>query len=141
MRANRRRDTTPERAVRSAVHRLGLRYRVDALPMAGLRRRADLVFAGARVAVFVDGCFWHGCPLHGTRPSTNRAYWDAKLEGNRRRDAETNAVLAAAGWLPLRFWEHDDPNGVAVEIATAVSARTPPRAGRRGRAAAGRACH
>jgi DNA mismatch endonuclease, patch repair protein len=109
MRGNRNRDTRPELAVRSAVHALGLRYRVAARPIVGVRRSADLVFRGRRVAVFVDGCYWHGCPDHFTMPRTNVAYWSAKIERNRERDAETDALLADAGWTVVRVWEHEDP--------------------------------
>lgn len=102
----RSRDTRPERAVRSAVHRLGLRYRVSRRPVPGVRRSADLVFSRARVAVFLDGCFWHGCPEHFVWPKTNADYWQAKITGNRARDRETDRILADAGWMPLRIWEH-----------------------------------
>lgn len=125
MRGNRRRDTAPEMAVRRAVHALGLRYRVDARPLADLNRRADLVFTRARVAVFVDGCFWHGCPEHGTAAATNPDYWATKIEGNRRRDADTDARLSEAGWCVVRVWEHDDAVQVAASVAVEVRARTP----------------
>ncbi|MGN9778583.1 very short patch repair endonuclease [Micromonospora sp. H33] len=122
MRANRSRDTRPEMALRSAVHALGLRYRVDRQPLVGLRRKADLVFAGPRVAVFVDGCFWHGCPQH-YRPSTrNSEFWSSKIEGNRDRDAQTDEKLAAAGWTVIRVWEHEDTQQAASRIARAVLA-------------------
>ncbi|WP_331272331.1 very short patch repair endonuclease [Motilibacter aurantiacus] len=124
MQGNRRRDTRPELAVRRACHALGLRYRVDApLPLEGVRRRADLVFARARVAVFVDGCRWHGCPEHSREPRTNADYWTAKLERNRRRDADTDARLAAAGWVALRAWEHEDPAVVAERVRGTVGSR------------------
>jgi DNA mismatch endonuclease, patch repair protein len=110
MRGNRNRDTRPEMAVRSAVHALGLRYRVAARPVAGLRRSADLVFRRPRVAVFVDGCFWHGCPDHFVLPRTNVDYWTAKIDRNRARDAETDALLADAGWIVVRVWEHEAPS-------------------------------
>ena len=113
MKANRSRDTKPELAVRSAVHRRGLRFRVAARPLADLRRTADMVFRKARIAVFVDGCFWHGCPEHHTQPNTNRGYWASKISDNIARDADTNARLEAAGWTVLRFWEHEDPEAVA----------------------------
>jgi DNA mismatch endonuclease, patch repair protein len=110
-----RRDTPCELAVRSAVHALGLRYRVDwALP--GTRRRADLAFLRARVAVFVDGCFWHGCPEHATWPKANASWWRDKLEANVGRDRNTDLILKAAGWKVLRFWEHAD----ALEAAQAI---------------------
>ena len=120
MRANRRRDTSPEMAVRRAVHALGLRYRVDARPLPSLNRRADLVFAGARVAVFVDGCYWHGCPLHGTTAKTNASYWGPKIGGNVQRDLETDRLLAEAGWQSIRVWEHEDPISVAARVERAV---------------------
>src|SRR5207248_1532405 len=106
MQGNRGRDTRPEVAVRSAVHRLGLRYRTHHPPLVGLRCRADLVFPREKVAVFLDGCFWHGCPEHGKRPVTNSEYWTAKLESNAVRDSRNNAELRNAGWEPLRIWEH-----------------------------------
>jgi DNA mismatch endonuclease, patch repair protein len=110
MRGNRNRDTRPEMAVRRAVHALGLRYRVAARPIRGIRRSADLVFRRSRVAVFVDGCFWHGCPDHFVLPRTNVDYWTAKIDRNRARDAETDALLADAGWIVVRVWEHEAPS-------------------------------
>src|SRR5580692_10822918 len=89
MQGNKSRDTKPEIAVRSAVHALGMRYRVSARPLAGLRRTADLVFRSARVAVFVDGCFWHGCPAHHSPPKNNAGYWSTKIQGNKSRDRDT----------------------------------------------------
>ena len=123
MQGNRRRDTRPEMQVRRAVHALGLRYRVDARPLANLNRRADLVFIRAKVAVFVDGCYWHGCPAHGTTAKTNSAYWGPKIQRNRERDAETNRLLRAAGWVVLRVWEHEDTDDVAALIMETVRAR------------------
>lgn len=123
MRANRRRDTAPELAVRRAVHALGLRYRVDARPLPELNRRADLVFTAARVAVFVDGCYWHGCPDHGTKARANAAYWSEKIRNNKARDEDTDARLAGAGWSVVRVWEHEDPLGVAERVATSVLLR------------------
>src|SRR4051794_37394923 len=96
MSRTRGRDTAPELALRRAVHAKGLRYRVDVAPVRGIRRRADLVFTRARVAVFVDGCFWHGCPVHATWPATNAEFWREKLEANRRRDRDTDSQLRAA---------------------------------------------
>lgn len=106
MEANRRRDTKPELALRRELHRRGRRYRVDRAPLAGLRRRADLVFPGQRVAVYVDGCFWHSCPDHGTVPKTNTDWWVAKLEANQARDRDTDQRLHDAGWVTVRVWEH-----------------------------------
>jgi DNA (cytosine-5)-methyltransferase 1 len=114
-----RRDTKPEMLLRSELHRRGLRYVVDR-PVDGTRRRADIVFRGPRVAVYVDGCYWHGCPLHGTTPKRNRSWWTEKLEANRSRDAHTDARLRNAGWVVLRFWEHDDPVAAASLVVAAV---------------------
>jgi DNA mismatch endonuclease (patch repair protein) len=125
MQANRRRDTAPEVAVRSAVHALGLRFRVD-LPIRGARGRAirpDLVFTRQRVAVFVDGCFWHGCPVHGTMPATNRSYWEPKLAANRERDLRATENLQEAGWLVIRAWEHEPPEQIAGQVAEAIDLR------------------
>lgn len=103
----RRRDTAPEVALRRALHRRGLRYRV-AWPVPGQRRRTiDVAFTRARLAVFVDGCFWHGCPLHGTAPRANASWWSEKIGGNQRRDRDTDRALARLGWSVLRLWEHD----------------------------------
>lgn len=123
MQANRGRDTAPELAVRRRLHAMGLRYRVSVRPVQNLRRTADIVFARARIAVFIDGCFWHGCPEHYQAPVRNGDFWLAKRTRNRERDAETDAALTAAGWTPLRFWEHEvraDPALVAATVAAAV---------------------
>lgn len=126
MLGNRSRDTKPEMLVRSLVHRRGLRYRVSQRPIANVRRTADLVFRRAKVAVNVDGCFWHGCEQHYKEPKTNTEYWRNKIDGNRRRDRETDELLTAAGWLVLRFWEHEDPAEVAETIEHSVRiARSP----------------
>jgi DNA mismatch endonuclease (patch repair protein) len=126
MRSNKRRDTQPEMALRRAVHGLGLRYYVDRRPLTSLRRTADLVFPGARVAVFVDGCYWHRCPEHRTIARTNSEYWSHKLARNVERDRETDQLLANAGWLPLRIWEHEAPEEAALTVAAAVRARREP---------------
>ncbi|QGQ20746.1 DNA mismatch endonuclease Vsr [Cellulomonas sp. JZ18] len=123
MRANRRRDTAPEVAVRKAVHAAGLRFRVDARPLPDVNRRADMVFRPAKVAVFVDGCFWHGCVLHGTAPRTNAPYWSSKITRNKERDADTDRRLAERGWVSLRFWEHEDPIAAARAVVLLVSER------------------
>jgi DNA mismatch endonuclease (patch repair protein) len=121
MERQRRRDTAPERALRSELHRRGLRFRVDrALPVSR-RRVADVVFTSARVAVFVDGCFWHGCPEHGTMPRSNRAEWRSKLARNQARDRETDALLVEAGWVVVRVWEHE-PVAEAADKVQAVLA-------------------
>lgn len=119
------RDTAPEMQLRSALHLLGLRYGVQVAPLPGLRRRADIVFPRQRVAVFVDGCFWHSCPEHGTTPKANRAWWEAKLLGNVKRDEDTNRRLRAAGWEPVRIWEHEDVADAASQIQSLVTARQP----------------
>lgn len=123
MQVQRTRDTVPELAIRRLLHAQGLRYRVDEAPLPGLRRRADIVFGPAKVAVYIDGCFWHGCPQHGNRPTRNAAYWAAKLDRNRRRDADTDARLIAAGWLALRLWEHEPPEEAASHVASVVRHR------------------
>ncbi len=119
----RSRDTAPELALRSAVHRLGLRYRVAARPVASVRRTADLVFSRARVAVFLDGCYWHRCPDHYVPPSTNPGYWHTKIDGNAARDRDTDARLAGAGWAVVRVWEHEDSDEAAARVRSAVLAR------------------
>ncbi|MER7991792.1 very short patch repair endonuclease [Micromonospora chalcea] len=116
MQANRSRDTQPELAVRRLLHADGFRYRVHVQPVSGLRRRADLVFSRVKMAVFIDGCFWHCCPEHSHQMSINQEYWSTKLARNRERDRETNIALQARGWLALRFWEHEDPEKVANTI-------------------------
>ena len=120
MQANRSRDTGPELAVRRLVHAAGLRYRVDYRVVPELRARADIVFTRARIAVFIDGCFWHSCPAHGTRPKSNADYWIPKLARNVQRDRATDAVLESRGWQVLRFWEHEQPSAVAVQIVDTV---------------------
>ena len=116
MQAQRRRDTVPELALRSQLHRKGLRFRVDRVVLPGIRRRADVVFARARVAVFVDGCFWHACPQHATRPRANADWWAQKLAANERRDRDTDQRLDAAGWRVVRVWEHEDMAAAAEQI-------------------------
>jgi DNA mismatch endonuclease (patch repair protein) len=125
MQGNRSRDTLPEMRLRRAAHKLGLRYRVNAL-LPGLptrRRRADLLFPGVRVAVFLDGCFWHGCPEHHRQPAANSQYWMTKVSRNMERDRETDALLRDAGWTVVRFWEHEDPNTAAESLRRLVAGR------------------
>jgi DNA mismatch endonuclease, patch repair protein len=124
MEGQRRRDTKPELALRSLLWARGLRYRVDHKVLSGMRRRADLAFLGPRVAVFVDGCFWHRCPEHGSMPRANREWWAAKLDRNVERDRDTDARLAAAGWLVVRIWEHDRLDDAVTRIEQAVRARS-----------------
>lgn len=115
MRANRRRDSKPELLLRSALHREGYRFRADLrLDLQAGRVRPDIVFTRRKVAIFVDGCFWHGCPLHGRQPKVNDWYWGPKLARNRERDEASNRALLDAGWSVTRVWEH-------VDVQTAVS--------------------
>ncbi|MEU4066571.1 very short patch repair endonuclease [Streptomyces wedmorensis] len=123
MSANKGRDTKPERALRSALHRQGLRYRVGVRPIPSLRRTADVVFSRARVAVFMDGCYWHGCPEHHRPAKKGAEFWQDKIEGNRKRDAETNQALSEAGWLVIRVWEHEDPEQASHRVIEAVRQR------------------
>ncbi|MCV7506297.1 very short patch repair endonuclease [Micrococcus luteus] len=123
MRSNKGRDTKPEVAVRRRVHAAGLRYRVNAKPEKDLRRTADLLFRPAAVAVFIDGCFWHGCPEHYIAPKANGGFWADKVARNKERDAETTALLAERGWEALRFWEHEEPAEVAANVIDVVRRR------------------
>ncbi|MBJ7339762.1 very short patch repair endonuclease [Mycolicibacterium sp.] len=121
MSRQRRRDTRAELLVRQNLHSRGVRYRVDAIPEPGMRCRADLVWRGLRLAVFIDGCFWHGCPIHATRPKANEEWWAQKLDGNVLRDRRTDAKLTELGWTVLRFWEHEQPHVVADEICRVLA--------------------
>lgn len=123
MRANRGRDTGPELALRRELHGRGLRYRVDHPLPFDRRRRADVLFTRAKVAVFIDGCFWHGCPEHWTVPRSNAKFWSDKIARNRARDAETTERLQEAGWVVLRFWEHEASDRCAQVVARAVHRR------------------
>ncbi|HBW19381.1 MAG TPA: hypothetical protein DEH11_10400 [Actinobacteria bacterium] len=125
MRANRRVDTKPELALRRALHGAGYRYRKDyRLDLGGTRVRPDIAFTARRVAVFVDGCFWHVCPEHGTQPAANTWYWEPKLARNVERDRAADAALTAAGWQVVRIWEH-----VSVEAAIAAVTEALARSG------------
>jgi DNA mismatch endonuclease (patch repair protein) len=108
MQAARQRDTAPELAARSELHRRGLRFYVNRAPLPSLQRRADIVFPRRRLAVYIDGCFWHGCPEHGTWPKANAEWWRTKIEANRARDRDTDRRLKEAGWTVVRGWEHGD---------------------------------
>ncbi|MEU2068658.1 very short patch repair endonuclease [Streptomyces anulatus] len=114
------RDTKPEVAVRKLLHAAGYRFRVNARVPDMPRRTIDIAFTRAKVAVMIDGCFWHGCPVHATQPKSNAQWWREKLDRNMARDRETTEHLAAAGWTVLRFWEHATPEGVAKLVAAAV---------------------
>lgn len=112
-----RRDTEPELAIRRRLHAMGHRYRVDFAPLPDLkRRRADIVFTKQKVAVFVDGCFWHRCPEHYVPPKSNAEWWEAKINANVERDRDTDARLVEAGWRVVRIWEHEDPEDAATRI-------------------------
>ncbi|MEW1701148.1 DNA mismatch endonuclease Vsr [Streptomyces sp. NPDC091278] len=113
MLGNRGRDTGPELRIRSILHRKGLRYRVSAPPVPGVRRTADLVFTRAKVAVFVDGRFWHECPDHYRPARANSAFWGEEKERNRAKDEATDEILAQAGWAVVRVWEHEAPEAAA----------------------------
>lgn len=123
MQGNQARDTRPEIRVRSALHRSGLRFRKHARPVPELRCQADVVFPREKIAVFIDGCFWHGCPEHANVPHDSNGYWVAKLGRNIERDLRNNKALAVAGWLVLRYWEHEDASKVAVEVRAAILAQ------------------
>ncbi|WP_370936128.1 very short patch repair endonuclease [Amycolatopsis sp. cg13] len=123
----RSRDTKPELRLRAALHRRGLRYRIGVRPVGSVRRTADIVFGPSRVAVMVDGCFWHGCPEHHRPSSRNSGWWKDKIEGNIRRDRETDKTLGEAGWLVIRVWEHESAHEAAERIAEVVGQRRPPR--------------
>ncbi|WP_032404484.1 very short patch repair endonuclease [Rhodococcoides fascians] len=117
-----RRDTKPEVALRRALHRRGLRYFVDRAPLKGMRRRADLVFPRRKVAVYVDGCFWHSCPVHATKPRNNAQWWADKLAANVARDRDTDEKLLAEGWRVVRIWEHEDPAVAADRVENELQA-------------------
>lgn len=125
MAAIKSRDTSAERRIRSALHRAGVRFRLGQQIVTGGRRvRPDIVFRRARVALFIDGCFWHGCPQHCRMPSSNVKYWNPKIERNRTRDQRNDEELRATGWTVVRVWEHDDPAAV-VDVVTTALGRAP----------------
>lgn len=129
MKANRRVDTAPERRVRSILHLRGRRFRKDRpLRADGRMIRPDIVFGPARLAVFIDGCFWHGCDEHGTSPRSNADYWSEKLARNRRRDVKQTRALEAAGWRVLRIWEHVSPDEACDRIEAELKSSRPSRA-------------
>jgi len=130
MQGNRRRDTSPEKRLRSRLHRAGYRFRVDRPIRTEIGLvRPDIVLARAQLAVFVDGCFWHGCPEHGRTPKTNDDYWGPKLRRNRQRDDQQTQALAQDGWRVLRLWEHvgeeDALNAVVAALMDDLPAATP----------------
>jgi DNA mismatch endonuclease, patch repair protein len=126
MQANRGRDTGPEKQLRHLLHASGLRYRIHWPVPADRRRRIDIAFTRYKVAVFVDGCFWHRCPSHYVAPKAHAVFWDTKTKGTTERDATTTAMLVSDGWLVLRCWEHEDPHDVLNRVLAAVQARSLP---------------
>lgn len=121
--------TDAEISLRRELYRRGLRYRVNYEVLKKPRRVADVAFPGLRIAIFVDGCFWHGCPEHATWPKKNAEFWRQKIETNRLRDGDTNERLRSLGWTVLRFWEHESPTEAAAIVSCAVAkARSIPRA-------------
>lgn len=124
MRANRKRDTGPELSLRRQAHRLGLRYQLSRRIWTSPPVVPDLVFPKAKVAVFVDGCFWHGCPAHGVQPQTNSTYWAAKISRNKERDVNVDRNLTVLGWQVVRIWEHEDAAEAAARLKACVQART-----------------
>ena len=123
MKAAKPRDTSPELAIRSILHRKGLRYTVDTRPLEQLNRKADILFRKQRIAVFIDGCFWHSCPMHGTHAKSNADFWAEKLKKNQERDLDTTKQLEAAGWVVIRIWEHEDPILTSEKIYEIVKAK------------------
>jgi DNA mismatch endonuclease (patch repair protein) len=131
MRGNRKTDSRPEASLRRELYARGLRYRKNpSVPTSIGGVKPDLVFPGQRVAVFVDGCFWHSCPTHGNAPSTNRSYWESKLRRNRERDLLVTEALTLAGWVVVRVWEHEPLASAASAVETIVRARTMTESGR-----------
>ena len=119
----RQKGTRCEIELRKALHARGLRYRIQVPLLSKPRRVVDVVFPSARIAVFIDGCFWHGCPEHASWPKTNSNFWRSKIETNRARDTDTNQRLDSLGWKTIRVWEHEDPDEAAACIAELVKTR------------------
>ena len=125
MRGNRKVGSKPETQLRSVLHRLGYRFRKNFSIRAGeLRVKPDVVFTKKRLAVFVDGCFWHRCPIHGTDPRVNQGYWGPKLSSNVARDQRVNAALSSTGWTVIRIWEHEPAEEAAERIETLLGGKS-----------------
>ncbi len=124
MRANKRSNTLPELRIRKLVHASGLRYRIDTKPERDLNRRADIVFRQAKVAVFIHGCFWHGCTRHFKSPKTNKSFWETKIQRNIQRDKETKEILRKRGWRVIEIWEHQSSESGAKTIVRVVDERS-----------------
>lgn len=120
----RNRDTAAELAIRRELHRRGRRFFVQRQLLPGSRIRADVVFPRLKVAVFVDGCFWHRCPTHATDPKSNAAWWAEKLDRNVERDRETNAALTSAEWTVIRVWEHEAPEAAVDRVEAVLASLT-----------------
>lgn len=120
MKAAKPRDTAPEKALRAILEEKGLKFSVDVSPLKGLRRKVDILFETEQIAILIDGCFWHGCPIHGTWPKENAEFWREKIETNKRRDADTDRRLIEGGWKVIRVWEHEDPHDAAQKIISAL---------------------
>lgn len=116
MQQQRRRDTSLEVEIRRALHKVGYRYRVDFRPEASLRCRGDIVFRRRKVIVFIDGCFWHGCPVHATSPANNAGWWRDKLAANVERDQRNTEALTSLGWRVIRVWEHEERDEAVARI-------------------------
>lgn len=117
MQSNRSRDTAPEVALRSALHRRGMRFRKHVRPVRGLACTVDVVFPTEKLAVFIDGCYWHSCPEHASSPITNGDWWRGKLAATRERDVRNTQSLKDAGWTVLRVWEHEDAEAAAAHVS------------------------
>lgn len=120
MKSQKRKDTRPELLLRKKLHRLGLRFVTHRYPLVGINITADILFTRLKVAVFVDGCFWHECPLHGSIPRANGQWWKEKLLANKLRDSRNNETLHSKGWHVVRIWEHEVPEVAASDIALLV---------------------
>jgi DNA mismatch endonuclease (patch repair protein) len=116
MKSTRQHDTAPELELQSLLRDVSIEFETNAFPIAGFRRKADILFRDKKIAVFIDGCFWHGCPIHGTWPKENADFWRQKILKNQDRDRDTNIKLVEAGWKVIRVWEHEEMNDVAQRI-------------------------
>ena len=123
MKSQKTRDTKCERDIRKILYSRGLRYRVDTRPLIEVNRKADIVFRSPKVAVFIDGCFWHGCQEHRRPSKSNSEWWANKISSNQTRDRDTDSRLDSAGWKVIRAWEHENPEVVAARIGAAVMER------------------
>lgn len=123
MKSNRGKDTKLELRVRKALHARGFRYRLQRKVPGSNRRTIDIAFSRQHIAVFIDGCFWHGCPLHHTVAKTNGEFWAAKVARNRERDRDTDRMLLRAGWVAARYWEHQATDEIVEDIVSRLTAR------------------